>query len=267
MVSLSTVIRSMEENDHVGFMLSCYDAELSYDRHMDTFQARYRPHGRRPIAIENGITWERLRAPPTDTPCHDLHISDCLNDLRPGDHIEIQWRRNKEFPYGLDFNQAGFSSRQGSKLRLSGILENIPELTFFHVNSNNFSGQILTKIIKHVDRSYVLGKPVFWVSALRDWVPEKGHSLRCEQQPVIPSTLLLVDLFTIALFPRSDHTLHCPGYCYFRKYLNPRCNCKGVDFSAPGGESFWVLGRTSSSFLSWSIAFQILYCILKCQML
>lgn len=62
---------------------------------------RYHPHGKRPTAIENGIAWERLRAPPIDTPYHDLHISDCLNDLHPGDHIEIQWRRNKEFPYGL----------------------------------------------------------------------------------------------------------------------------------------------------------------------
>ena len=53
------------------------------------------------MAIEHGIQWERLRAPPVDIPPHDLHISDCLNDLHPGDHIEIQWRRNKEFPYGL----------------------------------------------------------------------------------------------------------------------------------------------------------------------
>lgn len=64
---------------------------------------RYPPHGRRPIAIENCVPWERLRAPPVDTKPHDLHVSDCLNDLRPGDHIEIQWRRNKEFPYGLFF--------------------------------------------------------------------------------------------------------------------------------------------------------------------
>lgn len=61
---------------------------------------RYPPHGRRTIVIEEGVQWERLRAPPLDTPAHDLHISDCLNDLQPGDHIEIQWRRNKEFPYG-----------------------------------------------------------------------------------------------------------------------------------------------------------------------
>ena len=39
--------------------------------------------------------------PPIDNPPHDLHVSDCLDDLRPGDHIEIQWRRNKEFPYGM----------------------------------------------------------------------------------------------------------------------------------------------------------------------
>lgn len=62
---------------------------------------RYPPHGRRAIAIETGVQWDRIRAPPVDTSPHDLHISDCLNDLRPGDHIEIQWRRNKEFPYGL----------------------------------------------------------------------------------------------------------------------------------------------------------------------
>ncbi|GKV26287.1 hypothetical protein SLEP1_g35619 [Rubroshorea leprosula] len=95
------------ENGHVGFMLSCYDAELSYDPHTDTFQARYPPHGKRAVAIENGVSWERLRAPPVDTSPHDLHISDCLNDLRPGDYIEIQWRRNKDFPYGWWYGVVG----------------------------------------------------------------------------------------------------------------------------------------------------------------
>ncbi|KAK8595966.1 hypothetical protein V6N12_064470 [Hibiscus sabdariffa] len=95
------------ENGHVGFMLSCYDAELSYDQRTDTFQARYPPHGRRAMAIENNVPWERLRAPPVDTSPHDLHISDCLNELRPGDHIEIQWRRNKEFPYGWWYGVVG----------------------------------------------------------------------------------------------------------------------------------------------------------------
>ncbi|XP_021900942.1 F-box protein At2g32560-like, partial [Carica papaya] len=95
------------ENGHIGFLLSCYDAELSYDARTDTFQARYPPHGRRAVAIEAGVGWERLRAPPIDTPPHDLHISDCLNELQPGDHIEIQWRRNKEFPYGWWYGVVG----------------------------------------------------------------------------------------------------------------------------------------------------------------
>lgn len=95
------------ENGHVGFMLSCYDAHISYDPRTDTFQARYPPHGRRAVAIESGVPWERLRAPPVDTTPHDLHISDCLHELRPGDHIEIQWRRNKEFPYGWWFGVVG----------------------------------------------------------------------------------------------------------------------------------------------------------------
>lgn len=72
------------------------------------FLFRYPPHGRRAVAIENGVPWERLRAPPIETPAHDLHMSDCLNELQPGDHIEIQWRRNKEFPYGLLFVQLPF---------------------------------------------------------------------------------------------------------------------------------------------------------------
>ena len=62
---------------------------------------RYPPHGREPIATETGVSWERLRAPPIDTSPHDLHSFDCLYDLRPGDHIEIQWRINREFPYGM----------------------------------------------------------------------------------------------------------------------------------------------------------------------
>ncbi|CAA2997302.1 F-box protein At2g32560-like [Olea europaea var. sylvestris] len=95
------------ENGHVGFVLSCYDAKLSYDRWTDTFQARYPPHGRRASAVETGVTWDRLRAPPVDNSPHDLHISDCLNELRPGDHIEIQWRRNKEFPYGWWYGVVG----------------------------------------------------------------------------------------------------------------------------------------------------------------
>ncbi|KAK3004304.1 hypothetical protein RJ639_018666 [Escallonia herrerae] len=100
------------ENGNVGFMLSCYDAELSYDSNTDTFKARYSSHGR--PTVEDNIEWSRLRAPAVDTPAHVLHVSDCLNELRPGDHIEIQWRRNKDFPYDtvvLEFKQYMLTSR------------------------------------------------------------------------------------------------------------------------------------------------------------
>ncbi|XP_015946510.1 F-box protein At2g26850 [Arachis duranensis] len=93
------------ENGHAGFMLSCYDALLCYDSRTDTFQARYSPNGR--WTTEENIQWDRLRVPPIDNSPHVLHISDCLDDLRPGDHIEIQWRRNKEFPYGWWYGVIG----------------------------------------------------------------------------------------------------------------------------------------------------------------
>ncbi|XP_062207181.1 F-box protein At2g26850-like isoform X2 [Phragmites australis] len=88
------------EDGHVGFVLSCYDAHLRYDRRTDTFTARYPPHGRKPAKEEDGVQWSRIRAPPVSTPPHDLHVSDCLEELRPGHHFEIQWRKNKDFPYG-----------------------------------------------------------------------------------------------------------------------------------------------------------------------
>lgn len=95
------------ENGHVGFIMSCYDAELTYNCHTDTFEARYQPHGSKDIPAENGVTWERLREAPVDKSPRDLHISDCLDGLRPRDHIEIQWRRNKHFPYGWWYGVIG----------------------------------------------------------------------------------------------------------------------------------------------------------------
>uniref|UniRef100_A0A0A9G2Q6 F-box domain-containing protein n=1 Tax=Arundo donax TaxID=35708 RepID=A0A0A9G2Q6_ARUDO len=99
------------EDGHVGFVLSCYDAPLRYDRRTDTFTARYPPHGQKPAKEEDGVPWSRIRAPPVSTPAHDLHASDCLEDLRPGDHFEIQWRKNKDFPYGWWYGVVG---HQGS---------------------------------------------------------------------------------------------------------------------------------------------------------
>ncbi|XAR69564.1 hypothetical protein NMG60_11001206 [Bertholletia excelsa] len=102
------------ENGH-GFMLSCYDAELSYDCISDTFRARYLSHGRR--IIEENIGWDRLRPPAVDNPAYTLYASDCLDDLKPGDHFEIQWRRNKDFPYGWWYGVVGhLESCNGNKL-------------------------------------------------------------------------------------------------------------------------------------------------------
>uniref|UniRef100_A0A453FRC9 Uncharacterized protein n=1 Tax=Aegilops tauschii subsp. strangulata TaxID=200361 RepID=A0A453FRC9_AEGTS len=94
-------VYNREQDGHVGFLLSCYDAHLRYDRRTDTFTARYPPHGRKPAKEEEGVQWCRVRAAPLSTPAQDLHASGCLEDLRPGDHFEIQWRKNKDFPYGM----------------------------------------------------------------------------------------------------------------------------------------------------------------------
>ncbi|KAL8493755.1 hypothetical protein ACS0TY_024795 [Phlomoides rotata] len=93
------------ENGHIGFMLSCYDAHLSYDSTTDNFIARYKANGR--SMIEEGIDWKRIRAPSVNTPANVLHISDCLDELKPGDHIEIQWRKNKQFPFGWWYGVVG----------------------------------------------------------------------------------------------------------------------------------------------------------------
>jgi hypothetical protein len=67
---------------------------------------RYPPHGRKPAKEEDGVQWSRVRAAPVSTPAQDLHASGCLDSLHPGDHFEIQWRKNKDFPYGMYASRA-----------------------------------------------------------------------------------------------------------------------------------------------------------------
>ncbi|KAJ9544025.1 hypothetical protein OSB04_023732 [Centaurea solstitialis] len=103
------------QNGNVGFLLSCYDAKVSYDSSNDSFKARYSARGR-PTTEEN-IGRERLRSPAVDASPYDLHVSDCLTDLQPGDHFEIQWRKSKEFPYGWWYGVVGhLESCDGNKL-------------------------------------------------------------------------------------------------------------------------------------------------------
>lgn len=55
---------------------------------------------------------------------------------------------NERAVAGLDFNQARICGKNGA-LSLNGILDSIPELTFFHVNSNNFAGTVPSQITNY----------------------------------------------------------------------------------------------------------------------
>eukprot|EP00252_Welwitschia_mirabilis_P014193 TRINITY_DN3125_c0_g1_i1.p1 TRINITY_DN3125_c0_g1~~TRINITY_DN3125_c0_g1_i1.p1 ORF type:complete len:368 (-),score=52.10 TRINITY_DN3125_c0_g1_i1:229-1332(-) len=97
------------EHGHIGFVLSCYDAYLCYEHGSNTFKARYPPHGPHNVVVEEGIHWERIRSAPVDTPAQKLYFSNCLDNLHPGDHVEVQWRKNKDFPYGWWYGVVGHS--------------------------------------------------------------------------------------------------------------------------------------------------------------
>ncbi|RDX72098.1 F-box protein, partial [Mucuna pruriens] len=75
----------------------CYDAIVSYDSKSDTFQARSPTGGWR--MIEGNTEWDRLRLSPVETSPRAFYMSNCMNDLKPGDQIEIQMRRRKDSPY------------------------------------------------------------------------------------------------------------------------------------------------------------------------
>ncbi|KAI4353076.1 hypothetical protein L6164_002051 [Bauhinia variegata] len=79
-----------------GFML--VNALLSYDSKTDKFRARHQYRGWQ--FLGKSFTWDTVRLPPVETPPYVLHVSDCVDELKPGDHIEIQCRVNREMPYG-----------------------------------------------------------------------------------------------------------------------------------------------------------------------
>ena len=56
------------------------------------------------------IQWDMLRAPPVETPPYALHISDCSDNLKPGDHVEIQRRGITETHYGMLLGNQGPAS-------------------------------------------------------------------------------------------------------------------------------------------------------------
>ncbi|XP_027351102.1 F-box protein At2g41170-like [Abrus precatorius] len=73
-----------------GLLVS--DALVRYDPKSDSFQARQQSGCWR--LIGNDIHWDELRSPS----CVG-HVFECLEDLKPEDHIEIQWKASDELPY------------------------------------------------------------------------------------------------------------------------------------------------------------------------
>lgn len=95
----AVLLREVQSQE--GILLTLAGSEIcSVMMKIYVWTCRYPPHGPRTIVVEDSVPWSRLRSPPIDTSAHELHVSDCLEELRPGDHVEVQWRRNKEFPYG-----------------------------------------------------------------------------------------------------------------------------------------------------------------------
>ncbi|CAJ1967746.1 unnamed protein product [Sphenostylis stenocarpa] len=77
--------------------LMIHNALVNYDPQSNTFQARYQSGGWR--CIGKNIEWDMVRAPSVDSSPYGMHVSHCLENLKPEDHIEIQWRPSTQCPY------------------------------------------------------------------------------------------------------------------------------------------------------------------------
>ncbi|QCE05469.1 transcriptional corepressor LEUNIG_HOMOLOG-like isoform X1 [Vigna unguiculata] len=77
--------------------LVIYNALVKYDSQSNTFQARYQ--NRDWGFLGRNIEWDMVRAPAVDTPPYVVHVSHCSHNLKPEDHVEIQWRPDTQSPY------------------------------------------------------------------------------------------------------------------------------------------------------------------------
>jgi hypothetical protein len=50
--------------------------------------------------IRGDVEWDMLRIPPHQTFLCDYYKPNYINNLKPGDYVEVQKRRRKEYPYG-----------------------------------------------------------------------------------------------------------------------------------------------------------------------
>ncbi|XP_061364788.1 F-box protein At2g32560-like [Gastrolobium bilobum] len=75
----------------VSHALVCYYSET------DTFEARQQNGGW--LRMGNIVQWDKLRACSVEISACVRYVSDCLEDLKPGDHIEIQRRLGRHNYY------------------------------------------------------------------------------------------------------------------------------------------------------------------------
>jgi len=68
----------------------------------DLCYVRYQSGGWR--CLGKNIEWDMVGVPTVDTPPYVVHVSHCLDNLKPEDHIEIQCRPNTQCPYGIILN-------------------------------------------------------------------------------------------------------------------------------------------------------------------
>ncbi|KAF9608304.1 hypothetical protein IFM89_008589 [Coptis chinensis] len=128
MASSSSQLRSITERMGM-FSICCHVMmELSYDCFRDTFQARYPSHYSTDTSDRAIVHWDRIRAQPIDIPPNNVHASDCLDKLHPGDHVEIQWRGNKELPYGWWYGVVGHLETCGEIRSLCHCQKSDPSL-------------------------------------------------------------------------------------------------------------------------------------------
>ncbi|RDX62854.1 F-box protein, partial [Mucuna pruriens] len=123
-------------------------ALVRYDSKSDDFEVRLQNGGWHIMGYIQ-FQWDNLRAPPVDTPPCDRYVSDCLQDLKPGDHIEIQWKSRREITYVGDFNDFNYNG-----LQIGGMLLLV---TWTHVMKMRTSAAVVTLfIILEMDKLRVI---------------------------------------------------------------------------------------------------------------
>ncbi|XP_027934575.1 F-box protein At2g32560-like [Vigna unguiculata] len=81
------------------------NALVNYDSRSNTFQARDQNGSWK--LIGKNIEWDMVRAPSLQISPYLLHVSHSLQNLKPEDHIEIQWRPNAQSPYDWFYGVIG----------------------------------------------------------------------------------------------------------------------------------------------------------------